>query len=126
MVRPFTKYADFSFSDLVFSAFVARVEIKVEEPANFEEAISLKESSKWIEIINEEMTSLKAIETWTLVPKLENQKLVQCKWIFKLKKGIKAFDHLKYKARLIGKCFTQSESIDSSEIFSHVVKFKTI
>lgn len=37
---------------------------------------------------NEEIASLMKNQTWQLVPKLDEQKVVDCKWIFKLKEGV--------------------------------------
>ena len=57
--------------------------------------------------MDEEMESLKVNETWELVPKPNKQKLVECKWLYKLKEGINASDPLKFKARLVAKGYTQ-------------------
>ena len=67
--------------------------------------------------MDEEMESLKSNGTWELVPKLENQRLIECKWLYKLKEGITNDDSVRYKARLVAKGFTRKEGIDYHEIF---------
>lgn len=37
-----------------------------------------------------------------------------------------SFEHIKFKTRPIAKVYTQKEYIDYNEIFSPIVKFKTI
>jgi len=96
------------------------------EPSTYEEVINYQDSVRWQQAMDEEMASLAANGTWKLVPKPKNQKLIQCKWLYKLKEGMSPSDPIKYKARLVAKDFTQREGIDYNQIFSPVVKFKTI
>ena len=65
-------------------------------------------------------------KTWSLVSILGDQKVVECKWIYKVKEGLTNSKSVKYKARLVVKCFAQVERVYYNEIFSPVVKYTTI
>lgn len=56
--------------------------------------------------MEEEMKSLRSNSTWVLVLKPEGKKLVQRKWIFKVKKYMSSFDLIRFKTRLVVKSFT--------------------
>lgn len=72
------------------------------------------------------MNSLYQNKTWELVDKPKDQKLVSCKWLYKIKEGIPGFQEPRYKARLVARGFTQREGIDYNDIFSPVVKHCSI
>ena len=72
------------------------------------------------------MASLKKNETWEFVPLPEGVKPVDCKWLFRIKDGISEDDPPKYKLRLVARGFSQKEGIDYNEVFSPVVKHKSI
>lgn len=78
----------FGYADLTAYALIVAHEVDEVEPIDFEEAISCKESSNWIKAMEEEMHSLKKNKTWVIVNKPPNQKLVDCKWLYKKKEAI--------------------------------------
>ena len=71
-----------------------------------------KHSSKLKLAMEEEMQSLRKNNTWELVTKLENHKILDYKWIYKIKEGNTPGDQVQYKARLVAKGFTQREGLD--------------
>ena len=124
--KPTQRYGFTAYTDLLAYAFMTAIEINKEEPATYQEAISCKHSREWINAMKEEMNSLYRNQTWLMVKRPQGQSTVACKWIFKLKEGVTDSDRVKYKARLVAKGFTQKEGVDFNEIFSPVVKYKTI
>ena len=61
-----------------------------------------------------------------MVKRPKKQSVVTCKQIYKIKRGMLKDEQIKYKARLVAKGFTQKEGIDFGEIFSPVIKYKSI
>ncbi|KAH9751577.1 hypothetical protein KPL71_014347 [Citrus sinensis] len=116
----------FGIADLISYALNVAEEVIGEEPSSYKQAMNSRDKSKWLSAMEEEISSLKKNNTWILVRKPEDRKLVGCKWIFKLKDGVTSVEHPRYKARLVAKGFTQREGIDYSEVFSPVVKYSSI
>ena len=84
-----------------------------------------KERKFWKGAAREKMNSLEKNGTWILVERPKNQKLVGCKWIFKLKPGITGVEDKRYKGRVVAKGYSQKEGVDY-KIFSPFVKHVSI
>ena len=76
--------------------------------------------------MREEMNSLQKNDNWTLVERPTDQKVIGCKWIYKLKPGIPGVEATKYKARVVAKGYSQAEGIDYHKVYSPVVKHTSI
>ena len=64
---------------------------------------------KWYAAMQDEIIFLKKNNTWILVNKPPNKKLVASKWIFKLKARASENEPPRHKAILVAKGFTQRE-----------------
>ncbi|GKF23283.1 retrovirus-related pol polyprotein from transposon TNT 1-94, partial [Tanacetum coccineum] len=67
---------------------VAAEEEDTHEPLTYQETVSCEDNSKLKATMKEEMDSLRKNMTWELVDHPAGQKLVTCKWLFKIKEGI--------------------------------------
>jgi ATP-binding cassette subfamily B (MDR/TAP) protein 1 len=71
------------------------------------------------------MNSICANGTWDQVELLWNRKALPCRWVFRLKQ-VSDSSGPKYKARIVAKGFRQEYGVDFDEVFSPVVKMKTL
>ncbi|GJX82513.1 retrovirus-related pol polyprotein from transposon TNT 1-94 [Tanacetum coccineum] len=81
-------------SNMVACVFFAAEEEDTHEPLTYQEAVAFEDSSKWKAAMKEEMDSLRKNKAWELVDHPARQKLVSCKWLFKIKEGLKVFKSL--------------------------------
>jgi hypothetical protein len=75
--------------------------------------------------MEEEMSCIKELGMWVLVPKPEGTNTVGCKWVYKLKHNAKG-EIARFKVRLIAQGFTQVPGADYVDTFAPVVKFLTL
>ena len=80
--------------------------------------------NKWDQGMNEEMDSLVRNQTWDLVKLPAGKRVLQNKWVYRLKEEDRGKKW--YKARLVVKGFAQKKGIDFDEIFSPIVKMTSI
>lgn len=69
------------------------------EPLSYAEAITRPDTDKWIKAMYDELNSHHQNCTWSVIPRLDNCKIVRTKWVFKLKDP-ESFAP-RYKARLV-------------------------
>ena len=94
----------------------------VHEPNSVEEALS---SPQWSEAMNVEFQSIQDNNTWELVPRPSNKKVIGVKWIYKVKfHSDGSLD--KYKSRLVAKGYSQKEGVDYDDSFAPTARYSTI
>ncbi|KAJ0816493.1 putative RNA-directed DNA polymerase [Helianthus annuus] len=109
--KPVDRYSPSSFHTTTIS-----------EPSSFTIA---NKDPHWRAAMAEEYSALMRNGTWSLVPRAPNTNIVDCRWVYKIKKD----QHgavTRYKARLVAKGFNQQAGVDYHDTFSPVVKATTI
>lgn len=75
--------------------------------------------------MNAETDAITKNQTWDLVELPLNKLVVNCKWVYKVKKGVDGKIG-KFNARLVAKGYTQTVGINFDETFSLVAKLNTV
>jgi len=91
----------------------------------YTEAMSCPDKAQWRAACTEEMEQFVYQNIFDMVPKPKGYKVVDCKWIFKIKLGPNGQVEY-YKACLVAKEFSQVKSIDFNEMYSPVVGYSTV
>ena len=74
------------------------------EPMNYEEAMMIPDSNKWLEAMKSEIGSMYENKVWTLVELPDDRQAIENKWIFNRKTDADSSVTI-YKARLVEKGF---------------------
>src|SRR5882762_8478461 len=125
-----TRYVDYVRSDTLDddgnldTTFLGAV-LLPEEPATYREAIASPASTKWEEAMINKMESLKHNGIWEIMNLPPGHKVVQCKWVYRLKFNA-AGEPYCYKAQLVAKGLTQVYGLDYEETFSPVACLDTM
>lgn len=89
--------------------FCLQVQLQLKiEPATFTEAMR---DPHWRKAMQDEFNALQNQGTWTLVSPFSEERMVGCKWVFKLKRDSTG-KVVRYKARLVAQGFNQKPSLD--------------
>lgn len=99
-----------------------RCNTAVFEPAGYEEA---KMDQNWTNAMKEELTMIEKYQTWKLVERPQDRKLIGVKWIFRTKLNPDGSVN-KHKARLVVKGYAQVSGVDFSDTYSPVARLDTI
>jgi hypothetical protein len=94
-------------------------------PVDYHDAMSRHDALEWQQAMNEEVASLAANNTWSILPLPRYAKPIPCRWVFALKQNTDG-TIARYKARLVAKRFKQRPGVDFDEVFAPVSKHTTI
>ena len=85
--------------------------IQDDDPVTYSEAVTSKDSDKWLEAMKSEMDFMYSNQVWNLVDAPKGVNPIGCKWVFKRKIGADGQVET-YKAKLVAKDFRQKQKID--------------
>lgn len=106
----------------------SRYEVDVAEyvaPNTYNEAMSSKDAAQWARAVQEELQTHKHNRTWSIVPRSSKQKIIDSKWVFRVKKDPERSTQ-RFKARLCARGFMQRQGIDFTETFAPVVRYDSL
>ena len=99
--------------------------LSVDEPTSYANAIASPCSENWKDAMKEELESLHENEVWEVVPKPTHRKIIDGKWVFKVK-GNAQGQIERYKARYVARGFSQVQGLDFDEVFAPVARYDSL
>lgn len=92
------------------------------EPTDFCEA---EKDPKWRATMKKELIMIEKNQTWKLVKRLADRKVIGVKWVFRIK--LNAYGSInKHKARLVVKGYAQIFGVDFFDAFAPIARLETI
>lgn len=88
-------------------------------PECYEEAVNCLDSRNWKEAMNNEIKSLEENNTWKIVDKPEDKRIIDVKWVYKI------ISNRQFKTRVVAKGFQQLYHEDE-ECYSPVARMCTL
>lgn len=107
------------------SLVVTKTKTKVGVPPNYRAALKAPDALKWDAAMRDELAALKKNDTWDVVDRPTNQRVLRARWVYDLKRGSSG-EILRYKARFVGCGYGQEHGVDYTETFAAVVKPATV
>ena len=92
------------------------------EPKNIEDALT---DPDWVVAMQEELNQFEHQKVWKLVPRSQNRKVIDTRWVFRNKLDEEGIVTRK-KAILVAKGFSQAEGIDYDKTFAPVARLEAI
>jgi hypothetical protein len=92
-------------------------------PRTFAQAMTMPDAKQWRQAAEQEMKAHHDNNTWTLVDKPPNAKVIKGRWVFTKKKDQ---DKEIHKARYVAKGFSQTAGIDYHETFAAVLSLTAL
>jgi hypothetical protein len=100
---------------------VEKIEIKdLIEPKIYKEAINSLNKDKWLESMQLELDTLNNNNTWELVPRPSNIKVLKSRWVYKIK-DISTLNPV-FKSRFVAKGFEQLYGLNYIETYASATK----
>ena len=85
------------------------------------EALNSEFKREWHQAMKEELGSLMKNNTWELVSRPKNRKVVSCKWVLRVKSDSNG-NPIRFKARVVARGFTQVPGLDFKETFAPTLR----
>lgn len=105
-----------------------RIEIDLVDyktPETFREAVSGQDGPKWSQAIERELLAHEKNETWTVVRRKSDDKVIDTKWVFKVLQGSTSGE-CRFKVRLCARRFLQKHEVNFNETFAPVVRYDSL
>lgn len=91
------------------------------EPMNPRQARRMPDSTQWKQAEADEYSSLQENDTWLVVPRPKDRKVLGSRWVYKRKMAANGLI-AKHKARIVVKGYSQIYGLDFDETYASVVK----